>query len=283
MNEFDRYDYSDPLEAALEEPAREAERPGGGPKRWMFLLALGVAAVPLAWAEFPREVARWHVAAALEKHEAGDLIGALKSLEEARDWDAKSELVFEKEALHEYDLAIQMQPQQPQYYLARSSVLHFLGRYPEATRDCATAVELITQGYTAQMSESLNGLAYARALSNQDLDEGLREVEQALRLAGDRAHILDTRGYLHFLLGNYDQARSDLDAAVEKTEKSLQELSSANLSGARQLRRNQLRSSLAAILYHRLQLFEKLDEADLAEKDRQRIRQLGIEPSEKLH
>lgn len=288
-NDYRDFQPLDVYQASPEIPvSADLVRPPPRKRRWwVYLSVMVVIVVPWAYLEFPREMARWHVAAALEHHEAGDLIGALKSLDTARQWDAKGQDEFFRDAIQSWNQEIQRQPFRSDLYLQRGSVYHLFGHHEEALNDCAKAVQLLT----SQMSTSLNGLAYARALSKSNLDQALDEINQAIRLLGPNAAMLDTRGYLYFLKGEHGSARKDLDASVEMMEAEYKallaelqpEVKTTNIQRQRlEQRRASLASTIAVIRYHRSQTYDALQLTAEAEQDRQRIRELGATPGDQL-
>jgi hypothetical protein len=135
----------------------------------------------------------------------------------------------------------------------------------------------------------LNGLAYARALGNSELDRALDEVNQALQFGGrnveSRAAMLDTRGYIQFLRGEHQAARLDLDRAVEAIELLL--AARANLKSYSDPRQHEQESKLleqhaAVMRYHRALVLQELGETDLADQDLRQVRQWGYEPGDGL-
>ncbi len=144
------------------------------------------------------------------------------------------------------------------------------------------------------MSEAtvLNGLAYARALANIELDEALRDVNRALELTGKQAALLDTRGYIHFRRGAFESARADLNEAISLLEAEQSAGGSQGKTKSRETTHEDPREerrlkkerdhTLAVLLYHRLLILNELEAEVEADMDRKRIVELGFEPSEKL-
>jgi tetratricopeptide (TPR) repeat protein len=61
---------------------------------------------------------------------------------------------------------------------------------------------------------ALNNLAYLLALRGGDAAEALGLINRALRVAGPRAELLDTRAVVYLALGRLGQARNDLAEAI---------------------------------------------------------------------
>ena len=136
---------------------------------------------------------------------------------------------------------------------------------------------------------ALNGLAYARALGNTELDQALEEVNQALQFGGrnpeSRAAMLDTRGYIQLLRGDYQAARQDLDRAIQSMEMILATAGGVkNYPDPRQHEQDLqlLKHSVAVMYYHRALMFEQLGESELAARDLRRVHELGHEPGDQL-
>lgn len=60
----------------------------------------------------------------------------------------------------------------------------------------------------------LNNAAFVSAVNGGNLDEALAWAEESLRLLGMRSEVLDTRGMVHFVRGDYAKAVEDLRASV---------------------------------------------------------------------
>jgi hypothetical protein len=197
---------------------------------WGRRLAVGLVALlvlgPLLYKHTPREIARWYQASAIEQFQRGREDEALRSIEKALRWA----------------------PDDSRLYLQVAAWRRLAGRHEEALEWCAKArargsraAELIDEEsenlwslkrwdaaldrwkqFAAEAEDSglgatpfvLNGMAYARALANTELDEALRGVEAALAVQGPDASILDTRGFIHYRRGNLEAARRDLDNAL---------------------------------------------------------------------
>ncbi|MEX2186443.1 MAG: tetratricopeptide repeat protein [Pirellulales bacterium] len=61
----------------------------------------------------------------------------------------------------------------------------------------------------------LNNAAFVGAVNGGDLDEALGWAEESLRLLGLRSEVLDTRGIVHYIRGEYAQAVTDLRMSVK--------------------------------------------------------------------
>lgn len=280
----------------------DAQRNSGARRpRWTRrLVILGTLALvlgPLLYAWFPKEISRWYEASAVEKYFDGDLNAANEALDEALRWDEENASAYRLRAkwrlddgdyvgaVEDCNHALKLSQGDPRTYLQRSLALQHLGRHQEAIDDWKKLAELSQYGSADQRATVLNGLAYARALGNTELDEALSDVKTALELVGNNAEMLDTRGFIHYLRGDMDAAKRDMDAAVKGLEANLQQAQDTNrVVDQREFERQLelVRRNEAVIRYHRALVNDKVGQTEQAEKDRQRVRDLGYEPNEKL-
>jgi tetratricopeptide (TPR) repeat protein len=182
--------------------------------------------------------------------------------------------------------------------MQRSELLQQLQRWKEAVDDWKE-IRSLSDGETSgapteerswSRAQLLNGLSYARALAHIELSEALLEATEALQEEENSAAILDTRGYILFLLGRRDEALTDLEKAVQLErnnfrlwrrifEEQRQQL--VDLSALRQMDQYYKRS-LAVMLYHRALAYEKT-EPEKAQRDYHQIQQeLGFQPGPEL-
>lgn len=269
-------------------------------------------------------MAGWLTDRAEKKFRLGDLPGALDDANRAASLAPddsevrmlRAELRLESGdvagSLDDYNQLVRLAPKFAQAYLGRSIVLQRLNRHREAIDDLTKAIELGRDGDPTP----LNNRAYARAIAGVELEEALADVQQALdtvernlqqiELAmgnnhramsrhvlllyaaqrGAKAAYLDTRGYLFYLLGRYQEAQSDLDTALELAEERKQRelawLDSAAGYGpaARDRHERRLDQELAVMYHHRGQLHEKLGNQEQAQADLERGDKLGYNPAE---
>jgi tetratricopeptide (TPR) repeat protein len=261
-----------------------------------------LAAVPILYHALPREIARWHMAAAQERWLEGDLEGAVKSLSrviessphhaellrtrsewrlELRDLDA---------ALVDVTRAIELEPQHVGGYLLRSRIYQRLGRHDEALEDWNTLAEENRGLRAFGRASVLNGRAYARAVAGKELDAALVDIQEAIQIIPDDAALLDTRGFIQLLRGEPERALVDMERAVTLAEREYKAMSDALHTGGAgilDLREHKLdvarlAESVAVLRYHRALVYAELGETSQAEKDLRRVRELGFEPNEQL-
>jgi tetratricopeptide (TPR) repeat protein len=287
------------FEAQLADPEQRPARRTSWAGVVMIFLVISILVGPLIYMWVPQETARWGLAAAKEQRLDGDLRGAVARLDRTLERFPLPELYLERaewhrelgnyeQALADVNEALRRGPRSDAAYLLRSQILQHLGRFEEAVEDMQQLLTFNPQG--AERARALNGVAYARALANRDLDQALAEVEEALDLVRDNAAMRDTRGFIHYLRGDLDQAAIDLDAAVMMIEEERRQWSrrlNGELLGVVDKREEELlfqqhAQSVAVIRYHRALLRDSLGQTQQGEEDRQRVLELGFEPGDHL-
>jgi tetratricopeptide (TPR) repeat protein len=284
----------------------------GGLSRWIVVAAaLALVIGPLLGGGLQEERARWRVAAAIEHWLDDDLDAALKELnaaadlapDDARTFALRSQLkVFLKDyggALQDAERHLELDSSSDIGVHLKTNALMYLDRKAEAVQAFAEYAAIDDQRLQNVSPDLLNGLAYYRALANQDLEKALAEVETAIDLlsrttAWERfqAATLDTRGYIRFLQKKYKAAQSDMDAAVIAAERDRNiarteshkatKLSVADPRVAAWELRVAIDRNVAVIRYHRALLMEKLGRTEDVQRDYRRIRELGFEPGPTL-
>jgi len=91
----------------------------------------------------------------------------------------------------------------------RGSSYERLKEWPKAEADLKKALEL----YPDQ-PQALNYLGYTWVDMSMNLDEGFKMLQRAVELAPRDGYIVDSLGWAHYRLGQYDQAVVDLERAV---------------------------------------------------------------------
>jgi tetratricopeptide (TPR) repeat protein len=265
--------------------------------RWLVLLFLLALVGPCAIVQGPREVGRWQLAAALRHRVAGDNDRAYARIESALRWLPDStDLLLQRAAwrledgdpaaaLEDANRAVELSRSDWRVRMYRSHVLQHAGRRAEAVEDWKWIDLRSNASGVPPRSQALNGLAYARAVAQKDLDEALVNVNRALELEPEQPAYLDTRGYIHYLRGQYAQALPDMNAAVGGMERML-------LLAKRERRQPvvgpQFRDfteerGVAVVRFHRALVLLALGRETEAEIDLARVRELiGGEPDDSL-
>jgi tetratricopeptide (TPR) repeat protein len=128
-----------------------------------------------------------------------DLLQSLGRDGEAEDTFSK--IIKADAAEGEYDWRI---------YYARGAARERLGEWPLAENDLKTAMTLNPDSPTI-----MNYLGYSWVDRGINLDEGLKLIEDALRLDPSNGAITDSLGWAHYKMGNYERAIHYLERATE--------------------------------------------------------------------
>lgn len=304
MSQFNDQDHPDRFTQNLPttqppDPFAELEESRPHVVRWLLAGAVVLIILGVVFSSYLRRgvdsgLAAYYQASAKRKFEKGDFAGAIEDLDRAIEsipddpslYFVRGSCRYEegmfKESLEDFDKVIELSPTYADGYQARGQVLMRLGRHREAIDD-----------FTVQIKETpptradpWNSRAYARALAKVDLEEGLVDVEKALAIEPDNGAYLDTRGYLHHLLGNNEAALVDLDRAVEK----IAEERKLNFEAAESAKQKGLSPELAdrmervfeesqaVIYYHRSLVHKALGNTEQAEADKKLADDLGYDP-----
>jgi tetratricopeptide (TPR) repeat protein len=176
----------------------------------------------------------------------------------------------------------------------RASLRQSCRRFRAGLEDMKRCRALIEKAIGGEDAMAVNNAAYFAGMAvefepgkpledEQLLLSMLAACEQAVKSSADESSIVDTRGYLHYLLGNYATAIVDFDKAIAKGEKELEEGRKRIEERAREayILRQALREdeySLAVMLGHRMKAHQKSGNSTAAKKDRDAIVALGFNP-----
>jgi len=305
-SEFRQYDDQGfPVAPRFEELQRHDDEPPRKPaisvhtKRLLIVgLVFGVI-VPIVFGprllSFGRElVAQWYSSRAQKKFWDHDLAGAVKELNCAIAWCPHDfELRWQRAgwraeqndlagSIEDWTECIRLVDSAAMHPLARQQFIDVdhdvlsmlysdrgwiyvrLGKTREALDDVNKAVELHPS------AENLNTRAYARAILNVELTDGLADIEKALKEKGeDDPELLDTRGYLLHLLNRDDEALADLKQAIKLLD---------NVFPDPRVQ-ERITRSLAVMHYHRSLVLQQLGNTREAERDLKRAERMGFNPA----
>jgi Flp pilus assembly protein TadD len=117
------------------------------------------------------------------------------------------------EAVGYYTKAIALigkpEPRHWAYFYARGASYERLKKLPQAEADLKRALRL-----SPDQPITLNYLGYTWIDHNRNLRKGLALIEKAVRLRPDDGDIVDSLGWAHFRLGNFQEAVRHLEKAV---------------------------------------------------------------------
>lgn len=309
-----------PEQTASEPSAVPSDPEAASPRpRWpgrLLLLATAVVVFgPVVCFETgPAEVAKWHLGAAREHDLSGRDAQALASYDKALQWHADLWLIYEEraafhaardqheQALANWDQSIESFPFEDRtqagrrlWVFRRGEHLIRLGRYSEALRDAKRLLTLAPPNDIPARAPALNWISYLRAVANRDVETALVEIDEAFRLLrengynADQPSYLDTRGFILYRLGRYDEALEEMDRAIRLMTSSgaanrVSEERRRRILDTREAERQSDFEArvLAVMYYHRALILEQLGESARANRDYETVRNMGFEPSPEL-
>jgi tetratricopeptide (TPR) repeat protein len=114
-----------------------------------------------------------------------------------------------EQAISAYDAAIALQPGNPLPYSYRIAAFMRLGMFDQALRDLETSRRLGPQGWTLPLfSEGMY------TTSQLDYEATLKIFDQIVALRPDDGFVINYRGAMYYLKGEYDRAQADFDRAM---------------------------------------------------------------------
>ncbi|MGY8767465.1 MAG: tetratricopeptide repeat protein [Pirellulales bacterium] len=245
------------------------------------------------------DVSTWYRAAAVEHLESGDKEQALESAAKAIEWSPENPALRIWYAeffceLEEYDKAEEqinksqeLAPQSMQVLSHKSSFLLRLGKHKQALADADEVVAASREGSDVHLHQALNTRAYmiAQALEDEyeeaDLEQGLKDIEEAITIVLKNASYVDTRGYLKYFNDDLDGALIDLNYSINELEAEYNTILKENEDKAIQSiytkSEIELRKETLSVLYHhRAAVLKKQGETEAAEKEEQLSKEYGF-------
>jgi len=274
----------------------------------MLLVVVGGCLI----SQTPREIGRWELAAALNARDAGRKEEAYARLARAQRWFSSSPMLLLQRAewrladgdrpaaLEDVQRMVDLSGDTVKGLMLHSQFLQDAGQFSDAVKDWKKLNQMSERSGSPERAQALNGLAYAQALAEIELDDALDHVNESLELSQGRPSLIaaasDTRGYLLYLTERYEAALADMNAAVRGYESEIRpplplEQRAAGLSTIpdsrpktdRELESPDPARVLAVVRYHRALAFKALGRNKEAEQDLARVRQLiGREPDQTL-
>jgi tetratricopeptide (TPR) repeat protein len=274
----------------------------------LAVLLIAIAAIvfgPYALSAARAMVSQWFLSRAAQKMEMGDNRGALAELNRAIRWNPKDmicrlerggirlDMKAWQASMADFTVVIDhlkssddLDGQQnveigrreilSDAYCLRSTALTSLQRFEEAVKDANEAVRIQAS------ASNLNARAYARALAKTDLAEALEDANKAIEQIALHhevsASVLDTRGYVLFLLDRNEDALKDLDDAIKLCERKRDSLGNP-LRLVDRDKAQRMNENLAVMYHHRGLVHEKLNHAQQAKADLKRGDDLGYNPA----
>lgn len=117
----------------------------------------------------------------------------------------------EKEkAVEEYNQALALDKNQVELYLMQAMLFYDLEQYDRYEANLKQALSINPNDV-----DVLNALGYFYAEQKRELDQATELLDKALSLAPDRYYVLDSRGWLAYQKGQYEEAESYLKRALD--------------------------------------------------------------------
>jgi tetratricopeptide (TPR) repeat protein len=126
-----------------------------------------------------------------------------------------SDAKLDKEAYELYGKALQTSPDNADLLYAHSLAAERLGKLEIAERDMRRILEMDPGNV-----RTLNALGYTLADRTNRYEEALKYINQAYEQEPNDPAIIDSLGWVHYRLGNLDEARLHLERAWEMTQDS---------------------------------------------------------------
>jgi tetratricopeptide (TPR) repeat protein len=309
-------------------------------KRWpiwpLIALTFALVLLPASSQVIRPEVARWHLAIAhdslvdtayhrtqlaeqprTEKHLAGykrSLAKAEKAIERASKWGGKtSEYYSIRSRLHRekgndrqarddlVNAANESSPRSAWRRVQELANFEWRSDIKSALSHSLNAIALAEAlDLSLERAELLNDLAYNRAVARIDLDEALKNIDEAIEifdssgLANIESPLVmlrDTRGFILFRLGRRAEARKEFDVIWEYFE----DWKTEQLTMVRETKRTEIdirtlraetrarARSIAVIMNHRSQVLDSVKDADEIRALHQEILAFGVRPGPGLN
>ncbi|MCU0961892.1 MAG: hypothetical protein MUF48_17490 [Pirellulaceae bacterium] len=269
----------------------------------VILITVSLVVVPVLLAEWPHELSRWCRAAAAEADLDGDYAQAVAHMDRAIHWDGTDPQLYLQRALYhletkqwelglaDCDRARERNGDPVAIAELRAQLLQHLGRHQEAVAQWREIVFGGGDVLPERRAQHLNGLAYAQAVANLDLDQALVAVEESLRLTANAAAMYDPAGVISFgravtardledlatALSSLNDAAESAAAALEATTQRIAAAPRQDLRGAlaQATEMQSMRAHLAGILRQRVGVNEALGHSEAAQQDEQRLAELS--------
>lgn len=139
--------------------------------------------------------------------EAAQALGSVQRMR--RDFEAAAE---------SYSLAIDQldEPSSSDWILFfyRGASFERSGEWERAEADLKRALELIPETNARGRAEVLNYIGYSWIDQGMNLEEGYAKIRQAIELAPESGHIIDSLGWAYYLHGRYEEAVEQLERAI---------------------------------------------------------------------
>lgn len=106
-------------------------------------------------------------------------------------------------------------PDNPNLYLSLGRLYHYWEQYTLAEQAYRKILTLDVPVEDSIRVVVMNNLAWILAHEDRDLEEALQMANQGLSIRPDNADLLDTRGEIYLMQGDYERAKEDLERSLE--------------------------------------------------------------------
>jgi tetratricopeptide (TPR) repeat protein len=125
--------------------------------------------------------------------------------------------VGEAKAIQTLQAAIASNPEDSEMRNLAEDLAHILELRDDFAATLA-AYKLSLGDKFVRSANNLNSLAYARALAKVELDQALIDIDEALSYHPNESALRDTRAWIYYQLGRYEEALVDADFSVTAKE-----------------------------------------------------------------
>lgn len=286
-------------------PGTPQPSPSGRPPLIPVLIAVALLSVIYVGYSFfnPKSMAQWKWAAAVDALEKDNVDEAKKLAAEALEWDpVNAELRLHIAEMHyrqdettdariQIEEAIALGKNNPLVITQAGFLLSRMGQHDGAMMLADRLVDIAEKEKTIHLHEALNRRAYSIAMAAADeaateeqIAQGMKDIDLAIEYYGDDASYVDTRGYLKVFDGDLEGAVEDLDAAIKYYEETRTELLAQltpeeieNMPSGVAFIDNQLKQILAVLYSHRAIAHEKLGNDKEAKEDTELASSYGLD------
>lgn len=289
-------------------PPEAQPAPSKAAARLLVVLAAILVLGPVVYKEYPREIARWHYAAARELWLDGNQEQALEKLTRALSWDPTNlSCLFNRadwlsqsqqydESLACWHRLIKLKPDSTLLYEQRASAYLHLQQSADVLADWETIMKLhkangFPESYEAsQLFNVYNNRAYHFGVANVQLATALEDANRAIELLGGNPAMLNRHAFSQYLQAyelylenQYAEALDAIKEAISRANQNGQswqqpakddwQASTVELHRQRAVEFQQFRATL---YYLRSLIYERLEKKTLQQKDHQQIVELGF-------
>jgi len=275
-------EYGFPLAADFDEKPKRFRRPGAvtGRRVALLVVAILIAVGGAALVEFAPEIERKLAQAfnlanrdpqalqqamigAIQQGRFGDAAEICGRLVKMQPRNARLQMVQAQlyaqagqpqKALAVCDDLVARRPDDPRPLNMKASLLAKTKRYKDAIKACDAVLKLEPGDPTG-----LNNRSYFRAMARVDLKEALEDVQKALAKEPDNETFIDTRAYLYYLFGRFDEAMADYNRILAGDGFRVRNL-----------------DDMGEIYFHRGLLYKHMGDQQRMQEDYERARRSGF-------